>query len=506
MLAKTHSISLLGLSGRAIEIEADISSNLPAFVLVGLPDASVNEAASRVRAAATNSKLPLPGRRITVNLSPASVPKHGSSYDLAIAVAVLAASGYFPASLIESSVFIGELALDGRIKPVLGVLAAVVAARRLGFTKIIVPRANLLEASVVKGIQVAAYDHLTQLAADFGVNVPVVTPAKDNAAEVISTAEAPCFSEVLGQDEAIQALTLSAIGGHHALLVGQPGAGKTMLASRLPGILPELSEEAAIEVGAIHSLARQGKFALNQVPPFQAPHHTASMVSMVGGGSGHLKPGLVSLAHRGVLFLDEAPEFQSAVLEALRQPLESGKIVVSRASGHATFPARFQLVLAMNPCPCGYAIGSGRNCTCSQVSKTRYSSKISGPLSDRIDLRLELESVGLAALNQATDEKPRSSEAIRSSVTKARQASANRLAKTPWQLNSEVAGSYLRRELRLGKATTKQLDTALDRRLISMRGYDRSLRLAWSIADFQGRTVPSAEDLAMATFLRGTEL
>jgi magnesium chelatase family protein len=506
MLAKTHSISLLGLSGRAIEIEADISSNLPAFVLVGLPDASVNEAASRVRAATTNSKLPLPGRRITVNLSPASVPKHGSSYDLAIAVSVLAASGYFPSSMVESSVYIGELALDGRIKPVLGVLAAVVAARRLGFTKVVVPRANLLEASVVSGIQVTAYDHLTQLAADFGVNVPLVAPTEHAVTEVSTPTSNPCFSDVVGQEEAIQALTFSAIGGHHALLVGPPGAGKTMLASRLPGILPELSEEAAIEVGAIHSLARHGQFTLNRVPPFEAPHHTASIVSMVGGGSGQLKPGLVSLAHGGVLFMDEAPEFQSSVLEALRQPLESGNIVVSRASGHATFPARFQLVLAMNPCPCGYAIGSGRNCSCSQVARTRYSSKISGPLSDRIDIRLELESVGVAALSERNLETQKSSETIRSLVTEAREASAHRLSNTPWKLNSEVAGSYLRRELRLAKEVTKQLDTALERQIISMRGYDRSLRLAWSIADFHGRAAPTAEDIAMATFLRGAEM
>jgi magnesium chelatase family protein len=226
---------------------------------------------------------------------------------------------------------------------------------------------------------------------------------------------------------------------------------------------------------------------------------------MVGGGSGQLKPGLVSMAHSGVLFMDEAPEFQSSVLEALRQPLESGKIVVSRASGHATFPARFQLLLAMNPCPCGYAIGSGRNCSCSQVARTRYSSKISGPLSDRIDLRLALEAVGIAALSERNLEKQKSSESIRASVTKAREASAARLSNTPWKLNAEVAGSYLRRELRLGKSVTRQLDTALDRQIISMRGYDRSLRLAWSIADFHGRTLPTAEDVAMATFLRGAE-
>ncbi len=382
----------------------------------------------------------------------------------------------------------------------LGVLAAVVAARRLGFPKIVVPRANLAEASIVNGIEVTGYDHLTQLAADLGSKVPVVFPSEEKADQVSESKSTLCFSDVVGQGEAIQALTLSAIGGHHALLVGPPGAGKTMLASRLPGILPELSEEAAIEVGAIHSLARHGQFTLDRVPPYQAPHHTASMVSMVGGGSGQLRPGLISLAHSGVLFLDEAPEFQASVLEALRQPLESGQIVVSRASGHATFPARFQLILAMN------AIGSGRNCSCSPVSRTRYSSKISGPLSDRLDLRLELESVGVAALTDGRESKQKPSESLRSLVTKARMASAERLTKTPWTLNSEVAGSYLRRELRLPRASTKHLDSALDRQIISMRGYDRSLRLAWSIADFHGKGSPTAEDVAWAALVQFEEI
>jgi len=506
VLAKALSISLYGLEGKIIEVEADISSNLPAFVLVGLPDASVNEAAARVRAAATNSKLPLPGRRITVNLSPASVPKQGSSFDLAIAMAVLAASGFFPANRIADTVFYGELALDGRIKPVIGVLAAVVAAKSLGVQKIVVPSANLYEVQKVSGIQVIGYDHLTQLASSLGVDVAVVAPQDFVAPQELRTQSVGCFSEVIGQDEAIAALKVAAVGGHHLLMIGPPGAGKTMMASRFPGILPPLSEQEAIEVGAIQSLANAGEFELREVPPIQAPHHSASLVSMVGGGVARPKPGLISLANRGVLFLDEAPEFQSTVIEALRQPLESGTITISRASGHAVFPARFQLILAANPCPCGFAVGTGKDCTCTPMARTKYLAKLSGPLSDRIDLKLELNSVNAAMVTKATEQFGETSETIRAQVIEARLASADRLNRTPWKLNAEVPGSYLRRELRLPKRVTEQVDRALEQRLISMRGYDRCLRLAWSLADLAGRATPATEHIALATYYRGVEL
>lgn len=506
MLAKALSISLFGLTGRIIEVETDISSNLPAFVLVGLPDASVNEAAARVRAAATNSKLPLPGRRITVNLSPASVPKQGSSFDLSIAVSVLAASGYFASSRVEGTVFFGELALDGRIKPVLGVLAAVVAAKQQGISKVVIPAANLGEVHRISGVTVVGYDHLTQLVADLGVDVPIVGTEPRHHQPTSLNRDVGCFSEVLGQEEAVAAMKLAAVGGHHILMVGPPGAGKTMLASRLPGILPRLSEDQAIEVGAIRSLSKQDSFEFSELPPIQSPHHTASLASMVGGGSAQPKPGLISLAHRGVLFLDEAPEFQSPVLEALRQPLESGQITISRASGQAVFPARFQLVLAANPCPCGFAVGSGKACTCSSSSRMRYLAKISGPLSDRLDLRIQLNPVNaslVTALNPLVGE---TSSDIQRQVTRSRALASERLKGTPWLLNSEVAGSYLRRELRLSKSITKQLDYALDQRLISMRGYDRCLRIAWSIADLAGRGSPSLEDVSLAGFYRGSEL
>ncbi len=503
-LAKSLSISLFGLAGRLIEIEADISSNLPAFVLVGLPDASVNESAARVRAATTNSKLNLPGRRITVNLSPASVPKQGSGFDLAIAMAVLGASGLVNKSRLTKTVFLGELALDGSIKPIAGILAALIASRAFSIDQVVVPLANLAEAKLVSGLNILGFDHLSQVASAFGAEI-APQPLRDMVSnELQQEASNLCFSDVVGQPDAIEALTVAAVGGHNVLMYGPPGAGKTMLASRLPGILPPLTEEEAIELCAIRSVAKIDVDRLPATAPFQAPHHTASLVSMVGGGGSQPRPGLISLAHNGVLFLDEAPEFHSSVLESLRQPLESGMITISRAAGQAKFPARFQLVLAANPCPCGHAVGSGKVCVCSATARLRYQNRISGPLSDRLDLRMELSSVNAALVN--SEIKSPTSSALRSVVTSAREVSTSRLSKTGWRTNSQVPGSYLRRELRLPKQVTAQLDSALDRNLISMRGYDRCLRVAWSISDLNGSTSPNKDDLALAVFLRGNEL
>lgn len=503
-LAKSLSISLFGLAGRLIEVEADISSNLPAFVLVGLPDASVNESASRVRAASTNSKLNLPGRRITVNLSPASVPKQGSGFDLAIAMAVLGAAGLVEKGKVAKTIFLGELALDGSIKPITGILAVVIAAKSFSAEQVVVPLANLPEAQLVSGLKVFGFDHLTQVAAAFGAKVPAKDFGQLPSVLAPDVGNDLCFSDVVGQPDAIEALKVAAVGGHNLLMYGPPGAGKTMLASRLPGILPTLTEEEAIELVAIRSVAKLEVDHLPSAPPFQAPHHTASLVSMVGGGGTQPRPGLISLAHNGVLFLDEAPEFQSTVLESLRQPLESGTITISRASGHAKFPARFQLVLAANPCPCGHAIGAGKECTCSATARIRYQNRISGPLSDRLDLRLELNSVNAALVN--SQERGPDSSDLRKLVSNARSASLDRLSKTPWRTNAQVPGSFLRRELRLAKQVTKELDAALDRNLISMRGYDRCLRVAWSISDLNGSVSPDREALATAVFLRGSEL
>jgi magnesium chelatase family protein len=513
-LGRALAVALVGLRGYLVEVEADIAAGLPAFTLVGLPDVSLGEARDRVRAATANSGHSLPQRRITVNLSPAGLPKTGTGFDLAIAAALLSASGNAPGPTVRRYVHIGELGLDGRIRPVRGVLPAVLAAVRAGRPDVVVPTENALEAQLVPGARVWPVAELRDVIALHGGEPGEGRgrDADDEPARVLRTPTAMVppsrpadLADVVGQREPRRALEVAAAGGHHLLLVGPPGAGKTLLASRLPGVLPDLSDDDAVEVTAVHSLAGtlDPESGLIRRPPFEDPHHTATPVSLVGGGSGLPRPGSASRAHRGVLFLDEAAEFDPRVLECLRQPLEHGELVIHRAHGAARFPARFLLVLAMNPCPCGRSQGAGLDCSCPPSARRRYVARLSGPLLDRVDLQVEVQPVSRAELHaDLSGELPESTQQVAGRVAAARAAQRERLSGTPWVSNGEVAGPWLRGALRLPPAVTADLDAAIDRGLLSVRGYDRVLRLAWSHCDLAGRDRPDRDDVGRSLVLR----
>jgi len=502
-VARTNAIALLGLRGSVVDVEAHIGDGLPGFGLIGLPDTALREAVARVKGAASTSGLPIPAKRITANLSPASLPKHGSGFDLAIALATLAAAGFLDPTAIAGVAHLGELGLDGRTRPIDGILPAVHAAARAGFGTVVVPSGNLEEASLVPGIRVCGVPSLREAAILHGAELepePVEPILRATAPEVPGTE--PDLADIIGNADAVEAMVIAAAGAHHMLMLGPPGAGKTMLAARLPGLLPELDQEAALEVSSIRSLSGLPVGAsLSTRPPFEAPHHTASAAAIVGGGSSFIRPGAAARAAHGVLFLDEAPEFSPSVLDTLRQPLESGVITIHRANAVATYPGRFQLLLAANPCPCGQYGAADGVCTCPPAARRRYLGRLSGPLLDRIDIQLPVARITSAQLRMGGD--GMTSATARQRVQAARARAAERLTGTPWRLNAQVPGAWLRSpDHRLAPDVSLPLDRALERGGITMRGYDRVLRLAWTIADLDGVDRPGAEQVGRALVLR----
>ncbi len=497
-LGRAFSVAVRGVAGEIVEIEADITSGLPGVHLVGLPDAALQESRDRVRAAIMNCGNRWPMARLTLALSPATLPKMGSVYDLALAAAVLSADGRVPAARLEKSLLLGELSLDGRVRPVRGVLPAVLAAKREGWPVVVVPVGNLAEAALVDGIEILGAHTLRQVQTWLKGTTELEA---GTAVTVDDDVAVPDLTDVVGQPQARFAVEVAAAGAHHLMLTGPPGIGKTMLAQRLPGLLPPLTEDESLEVTAIHSVAGllSPTTPLITRPPFVAPHHTSSVAALVGGGGGMARPGAVSRAHRGVLFLDECAEVGGAALEALRTPLEEGQVRLARRDGVAVYPARFQLVLAANPCPCAPA--DPRDCICAAAAKRRYLGKLSGPLLDRVDVRIEMYRERTGALSTETGE---STDAVRDRVARARAAAAERWQPYGVRTNVEVAGSLLRQRFRLSHNAMEPLRQAVDRGVLSIRGVDRTMRVAWTLADLAGRVQPGLEDVKTAMGFRQT--
>ena len=542
-IGNATSIGLIGLKAFTIKLQAFISGSMPNFSIIGLPDTSLSEARERVKSAHFALHCKWPEGRVTVNLSPASMPKSGSSYDLAIAASILSAEKYIPLSELENTVILGELNLDGTVLPIQGILPIALYAKKRNFKRIIIPQENLAEAQLVDGIEAIGIHHILDLVTQLhgslseeSLKLIEEDPAykhmrvierngnysngeeehnssihEESASplQVDSKYEIGDMSEVIGQEHTKWALEVAAAGGHHVMMIGPPGSGKTMLASRIPSIMCPLNEQEQLEVASIRSLCGTlPYYGISDIPPFEAPHHTASAASLIGGGTGVAKPGIITRAHCGVLFMDEAPEFSPRVLQTLREPLESGHIAISRSKGTTLYPAKFQLVIAANPCPCGYAYGNGERCTCKERERARYFSRLSGLILDRIDIQMDVPPVERIIMpnpqkNSAQNtisSTPLTSKMMRNNVIAARQIARDRFEKQGWDCNAQASGTWLR------KYTSKQavdlINKALEKHQLSLRGADRALRLAWTLSDLSGHSSPDMTDMAQAISLR----
>jgi magnesium chelatase family protein len=508
MLAKVFSAATIGLSSQLIEVEVDMTPGLHSFSIVGLPDAAVNEAKERVSSAVKNSGASPPhhsNRRVIVNLAPADIKKEGPSYDLPIAVAYLLASEQLLATAIQKKIFVGELSLEGKLRPVSGVLPIALMAREKGFETLFVPQENAAEAALVKELKVFGVSSLQKLFLHLeGKSQIEQTPATEISCFLTESSGENDLAYIKGQEHAKRALEIAAAGHHNILMSGPPGAGKTLLARTLPTILPPLSFEEALEVTKIFSIAGRlsGSSPVINERPFRSPHHTASAVALVGGGN-HPKPGEITLAHRGVLFLDELPEFHRDVLEALRQPLEDGVVTVARAAGSVQFPAQFMLVAAMNPCPCGHSTDPTKQCICSPGKISRYKRKISGPLLDRIDLHIEVPAVKYDKLSG--EKMGEESKAVKTRVRQARQKQLERFEKESIKTNSEMRLAQLKKYCQLNEEGQQILRTAVNNLHLSARSYHRILKISRTIADLAQAPIISPSHLAEALQYRPRE-